>query len=249
MINFDAIHKKPINSYAHTTGFTRMLNVIQQCDRIGSSYKLLEMILNVHNTNVSKNISNPYSVRMHKIMLRKALGYCTEKTIQDQANTLVQLGLLEKYRKENGEDGNFIFTLSEKPYESPYILLSEAEYYFLEVYQPEERRDIGKVFKVLKDASKLLEGQYVQLLYQARTQEETDRVLADYIDALRQKVEAEGIVLDGKRKSCSKERIILEGKQKSCAKKGSDLGIKESSEEAKKAFLEFIKGSNSDEYE
>ncbi|MED2257155.1 hypothetical protein ABEO98_23565 [Brevibacillus parabrevis] len=192
----ERIAESPLNEFAHTKGFTRTLNVLLFCDRLGTQYRLLEIILNAYNMNFYYKNSNVDEVRINKLLLRKALGICTEKSIQNQTNDLIEMGFLKSYRKEGGVDGEFVFIVEEQPYMNPYVLLSEVEYHLLNQFRLSDKKKADMMLKELKRVSKEHEKVFIGRLRYAEPEDQT-KILAEYCDTLGKHLEGKGIPLVG----------------------------------------------------
>lgn len=133
-------------------------------------------------------------IRINKLLLRKALGNRTEKSIQNQANALIEKGFLKAYRKVGGADGEFIFTVKEQPYLNPYVLLCEVEYFLLTQFRPRDRKKVDMMLKELKRLSREIEKVFIERLSNTKPDDQKE-VLADYFSMIRQQLESKGITL------------------------------------------------------
>lgn len=151
-----------------TKPFIRLDNVIACCNRLnGEELKLLGQIMNIVNIDYSHGITTN-EVKLPRTLLTWIFNNCTMKSILNYAKSLEELGFIESFSRDGGDNGDFIFLINEKELfaNNPYVLLGVIENQVIESfrYSGKSSRDF---LKAMDTATSAVEKDYVMRLKKA----------------------------------------------------------------------------------
>ncbi|MEK5476970.1 hypothetical protein NYE70_08430 [Paenibacillus sp. FSL R5-0407] len=185
LFNVEQYAKRAINDFAVTKGYTRTLNAVILCDSFYKHLPLIQIIFNAASTQKAEVI------RLNKRILRKALGKCTEKSVDNHVQELMKLGLIDHYEKTKGVNGEFIFLLNKSIDKNPYLLLSEAENFVMTTYKPIKESTIDRFDSIIKNISEEKGDEFVEMI---KSTSDINHVLNEYVTVIINKCQQEGIV-------------------------------------------------------
>ncbi len=168
-----------------TKPFIRLDNVIACCNRLnGEELKLLGQIMNIVNIDYSHGITTN-EVKLPRNLLTWIFNNCTMKSILNYAKSLEELGFIESFSRDGGDNGDFIFLINEKEFfekeffvNNPYVLLGVIENQVIESfrYSGKSSRDF---LKGMDTATSAVEKDYVLRLKKANDSKKKE-ILEEY---------------------------------------------------------------------
>lgn len=177
-------------------GFYSLPNEVACCNRLtGDSLKLLGLIVNRVNTDKAHF---PSKVAMSRLLLKSLFGNKDDKTVKNYADRLKQYGFIDDFSKQGGDRGEFVFSVTDRPENNPFVLLSRIEnevIYLTELHAGQEADDLLEAFTA---AVKAVEHDYVARLKNA-AENEREVILTAYRDYLREFLQADGKAYVGTR--------------------------------------------------
>jgi hypothetical protein len=177
----------------YSNGFFRLENQVACCSRLnGDLLRLLGLIMNRVNTAKSHG-KFPSDVLMSRLLIKRVFGDCHDKTIKNYAEQLKQLGFIESFSKQNGENGDFLFVVTDRPENNPYVLLSLVENQLLMSTEVQRNYKADTVLEALTTAIKSVEDGYVFRLKNA-SESGRETILQEYSNYLREQLEATSMV-------------------------------------------------------
>ncbi|MEK5436068.1 MULTISPECIES: hypothetical protein [Paenibacillus] len=160
--------------------FIRLDNVIACCNRLnGEELKLLGQIMNIVNIDYSRGITTT-EVKLPRNLLTWIFNNCTMESILNYAKSLKELGFIESFSRDGGDNGDFIFLVKEKELfvNNPYVLLGVIENQVIESfrYSGKSSRDF---LKAMKTATIAVQKDYVKRLKNANDSKKKE-ILEEY---------------------------------------------------------------------
>lgn len=143
-------------------GFIQLWTAIACCNRLnGEQLKLLGLIMNVVNTNVYQN-NLITEVRLPRVLLRRIFYNRTmESILRSYAKPLADLGFIESYSRECGDDGDFVFVIKDNPLNNPIVLLCVIENSVIDSFRLNKECSTEDLLKAMTNAVNSVEKEFV----------------------------------------------------------------------------------------
>jgi hypothetical protein len=175
----------------YQNGFYSLANEVACCSRLtGDSLKLLGLIMNRVNTAQSHV---PTKVAMSRFFLKKVFGNSVDKTVKNYAERLKQYGFIETFSMQGGDRGEFVFSITDRPENNPFVLLSHIENEVIANTELQVGQEADSLLKAFTAAVQAVEHDYAARLKNAAASER-EKILKAYSTYVRESLEAVGMV-------------------------------------------------------
>lgn len=179
-------------------GFYSLPNEVACCSRLsGDSLKLLGLIMNRINTAEAQG-KKLKTVAMSRLLLKNIFGNSVNKTVRNYADRLKQYGFIETFSMQGGDNGEFVFTINNRPENNPYVLLCRIENDVIHHTEIQAGQSADTLLEAFKAAIAVVEHDYAIKLNNA-AENERETILTEYGSYLRDSLEAVGNVYVGTR--------------------------------------------------
>lgn len=82
----------------------------------------------MNRVNTAKSQGNELiNVAMPRLVLKRIFGNSVDKTVKNYAERLKQYGFIENFSVQRGDSGEFVFSITDRPENNPFVLLSYIE--------------------------------------------------------------------------------------------------------------------------
>ncbi|MEK5162987.1 hypothetical protein NYE69_11700 [Paenibacillus sp. FSL R5-0527] len=177
-------------------GHFRLENEVACCSRLtGDSLKLLGLIMNRVNT---AQAQLPTKVALPRLLLKRVFGNKDDKTVKNYAKRLMEYGFIETFSMQGGDRGEFVFSITDRPENNPFVFLSHAENEVIantELYKGQKADSLLQAFTA---AVKVVEHNYAARLKSA-AESHRETILTAYRNYLSEVLQADGKAYVGTR--------------------------------------------------